>query len=87
MEKEPSYIAHVCSNSKLPKTHTDYCERGFIDEAPNQNTCSEQCWKYCKHCETKGYPVIKQKTMSDAMKLKVEKMRMAKNCKKELVVI
>jgi len=53
-----SYIAHVCLNSKLNKEHPNYCNRGFIDIAPSSSTLSEQCWKYCKNCEEKGYPII-----------------------------
>ncbi len=52
------YIAHVCLNSKLPRNHKDYCERGFIAESTYTNTITEQCWKYCPECEAKGFPII-----------------------------
>jgi hypothetical protein len=74
------YIAHVCLNSKLPPQkagnkngkvprieHPDFCERGFIDESPNGHT-GEQCWKYCKECEAKGYPIINIKNREKNIK-------------------
>lgn len=72
--KEEYFIAHVCLNSKLPKKHPDYCDMGFIDLAPNKFSCSEQCWKYCPHCEAKGYPKITEKPVSEKMNLKIQKM-------------
>jgi hypothetical protein len=70
-----TYIAHVCLNSKLPITHKDYCEQGFVDISPTKSTCTEQCWKYCTKCEGKGFPVIKKKPFNEKLQAKMENAR------------
>lgn len=79
MHKNNDYIAHACLNSKLSKNDKDFCERGFIAEAPSKETCAEQCWKYCAECEAKGFPVITKKPINEKLKAKMTKARAAKN--------
>ena len=79
VKKEYLFIAHVCLNSLKDKKHVDYCERGFVAESPKKSTCSEQCWRYCNECVSKGYPVI---TVED--RLKFLSKRAIKNNKKEI---
>lgn len=77
--KEKYYIAHLCLNSKLPNTNKDYCYNGFIDIAPQSTTCAVQCWKYCKSCEEKGYPIINEKFVSEEEKLKIQRTKIKKD--------
>ncbi len=76
------FVAHACLNSRLPKDSPYYCNIGFIDKAPNKNTSSEQCWKYCPSCEAKGFPEIKKKPISKEMKRKLKLMRLGVKNKK-----
>lgn len=80
------YIAHVCLNSKLKPLqkgtkenkgirieHPDFCERGFVDIAPD-GASGEQCWKYCSQCEAKGFPKINKKTVNKNISEQTKRM-------------
>lgn len=69
------FIYHYCLNENLPKEHPDFCFNCWVDECESQ-ACAQQNWKYCEHCESKGFPKFtledREKGLEIAIKMKVD---------------
>ena len=71
-EKLTYFIYHYCLNENLPKEHPDYCCTAWVDECTS-TALSQQNWKYCEKCESKGFPkhTLKDRLKGEAIRLKM----------------